>query len=213
MKNARSRIDQLIYRQQSGEKLEFIFFFGHKKDDNTGVFSQWYNSPFNYEGVSYHTAEHYMMARKALLFNDKETLWKIWKTKDPLEAKVLGRQVKGFSQEVWDKHAFDIVVEGNVRKFLSSYRLKEIIISTGQKILVEASPYDKIWGIGIEAPNHPKTWKGKVLDDVDFNKGLNDHAVVDLTDVRNWKGYNMLGFALMAARHKIVSDNLVGNDL
>ena len=143
-----------------------------------GVFSQWYPSIFVHDNTKYVTVEHWMMAAKARLFHDDLTLKKILDTKSPKEAKDLGRQVKGFNPNVWDAKCFDIVVQGNYLKFSQNSDMKEYLLGTGTKILVEASPYDTIWGIGIGQD-----------DERAFNPGL-------------WRGKNLLGMSLMAVRSK-----------
>ena len=163
----------------SGEPVEYLFFYGHTppKDGsiNKSCLSQWYDAPFL--GVA--TAEHYMMFAKAYLFGDIEIYEKILKSKCPREAKALGRLVKNYNEEMWNEEKFHHVVFGNWAKFLSHDKLREFLLSTGDKVLVEASPYDKIWGIGL-----------------------------GITDPRNqnpdnWLGENLLGFALMEVRDKI----------
>ena len=108
-----------------------------------------------------------MMAEKARLFNDEETLRKILSTDDPKEVKALGRLIKNFDQETWENNKYDIVVKGNYAKFSQNSKLKEYLLNTKNKILAEASPYDKIWGIGLDKNNenayNPKTWEGENL--------------------------------------------------
>ena len=94
--------------------------------------SQWFASSFKVDGVYYPTAEHYMMAAKAKLFEDEQILAEILKAKSPS-----------------NEHRSSIVIAGNVAKFSQNKRLAEFLLSTKQKILVEASPVDKIWGIGL----------------------------------------------------------------
>jgi ribA/ribD-fused uncharacterized protein len=117
-----------------------------------------------------------MMSQKALLFNDIETNSKIMKENDPKQYKELGRQVKNFSPKIWDEKKFEIVVKGNLHKFSQNENLKQFLLSTKNKILAEASPYDKIWGIGMDA---------------------NDK---DILNQDKWKGENLLGKALMKVR-------------
>nr|WP_244895202.1 NADAR family protein [Gilliamella apis] len=109
-------------------------------------FSQWYPSRFEIDNIYYPTAEHYMMAEKARLFGDKQILSKILTANSPGLAKALGRQVKGFIPKIWDEHCFNIVINGNYAKFSQNSKLTDFILSTKQRILVEASPVDKIWG-------------------------------------------------------------------
>uniref|UniRef100_A0A6C0LVN7 NADAR domain-containing protein n=1 Tax=viral metagenome TaxID=1070528 RepID=A0A6C0LVN7_9ZZZZ len=147
----------------------YIFFYGHKSNDKYNIFSQWYPAIFidSIIGITYKNTEQYMMAHKALLFNDIDTYTKIITTSDPFTIKKLGRQVKNFDEKEWNKYKFDIVMEGNKLKFTQNKKLGKELINTGSKIIVEASKYDRIWGIGLdkkEAINiDPKKWPGKNL--------------------------------------------------
>ena len=136
---------------------EFHFFW-------SGPFSQWAPSRFTIDGIVYETTEQWMMAEKARLFNDDETLKKILKTKKPKEQKALGRQVKNFNPGKWNSKAKDIVYIGNKAKFKQDKRLLQILFDTYPKTLVEASPFDKIWGIGLaeddKLAQNRNTWQG-----------------------------------------------------
>ena len=116
------------------------------------------------------------MAQKALLFNDKEVFEKIITADKPGEVKELGRQVMDFDEQAWNSKRFDIVKEGNMHKFNQHPALADYLKQTGDRILVEASPVDKVWGIGL----------------------AQDHK--DIAYVDAWKGLNLLGFALMEVR-------------
>lgn len=108
-------------------------------------FSQWWaGHSFDIDGVRYATAEHYMMAEKARLFRDEDTLSKIIAAKSPAIAKKLGRQVANFDDRTWLQHRWDIVVRGNGAKFAQHEELKTFLLQTGDRVLVEASPYDRI---------------------------------------------------------------------
>ncbi len=139
------------------------------KDGQVGstCFSQWYPAPFEVHGVLYPTAEHWMMAGKARLFKDEETLAEILAAPDPKTAKALGRKVASFEDKVWKAKAREIVTAGNLYKFSQNPALKEFLLSTGSRVLVEASPFDKIWGIGLSASNpnaaDPRIGKGKTV--------------------------------------------------
>lgn len=148
-----------------------VLFYG-------GPFSQWYASKFTIDGITYNTAEQFMMAMKADYFGDDEAKFKIMNTNDPSEQKALGRQVKNFDKEAWDAVSRGYVYQANMAKF-SHPQLKQFIIDTGDRILVEASPYDKIWGIGLA---------------VDDPKAL---------DKNNWRGTNWLGEVLMKVRNDL----------
>jgi len=182
MQYIRSR-DELIEYFNLGYRIEYLHFWSHrsKKDNPIGkhCFSQWFSSQFEVANVAYYTAEHYMMAGKARLFNDIDAFEKIIRTKDPGKAKHLGRTIKGFSEELWKKKRFDIVVSGNMAKFSQNPKLREFLINTGNRVLVEASPKDRIWGIGL-AEDDPRA------ESPNF-----------------WKGLNLLGFALMEVRHQL----------
>jgi len=162
------------------EQLKYVFFWGHtQKDENTidnACFSQWFPSPFYVDDILYKTAEHWMMAGKARLFGDDHYLQAILDSEKPGQAKAFGRKIKGFDQDTWIDHASSIVIQGNVEKFLKHPDMKQHLLNTGNKILVEASPLDFIWGIGM-GKNHK-----------------------DLMDPTKWRGKNLLGFALMEAR-------------
>lgn len=180
---ARARTDHredLCARQAAGERLKFLFFWGHS---GTGVgawvLSQWWEAPFVVEGVTYRTAEHWMMGQKAVLFGDRESWEKIVAARSPGSAKALGRKVQGFDDEHWIAARFGIVVAGNVAKFGQNPDLLAWLHRTGDKVLVEASPRDNIWGIGMAA------------------------STPGVEDVRTWKGLNLLGFALGEARKQL----------
>ncbi len=121
-----------------------------------------------------------MMAEKARLMGDMDTRTSILDTDDPRDIKKLGRKVRNFDSRLWDSHKFDIVVKGNYHKFSQNPELRDFLISTAGKVLVEASPYDDIWGIGLEA-SHP-----------------------DASNPSKWKGTNLLGFALMQVRDMLM---------
>lgn len=154
----------------------YVFFWGHtpkEKDIDKSCFSQWYPSPFTYEGITYPTAEHWMMANKARLFNDNDQLASILSDDNPALAKKAGRAVRNFDAALWERHALQFVIDGNFHKFSQHEGLKTFLLQTGEKILVEASPYDAIWGIGMQAYE---------------------------TNPFQWQGTNLLGFALMEVR-------------
>ena len=156
-----------------------IYFWGHTpnpKKMTAACFSQWYDCYFEVAGVQYHTTEQYMMASKAKLFGDNEVYNEIMTANNPHDYKKLGRKVHNFNPEPWDARKYEIVVEGNKAKFGQNPDIKGFLLSTGNAILVEASPYDKIWGIG--------------LDRETAMKGT----------VEQWQGENLLGCALMEVR-------------
>lgn len=128
---------------------------------------------FYFEGTSYATAEHWMMAKKAQLFNDQQQLDIILATDSPASAKKAGRAVKNFNDSVWNAQCLQFVVEGNFHKFSQHEPMKKFLMETGEKVIVEASPFDAIWGIGMQQYE---------------------------PDPAKWKGTNFLGFALMEVR-------------
>lgn len=165
--------------------LKYIFFWGHnpKKKGliDKSCLSQWYPADFNVNGLIYNSAEQWMMAKKAELFNDTDSLEQILNCKSAADAKKIGREIKGFMEEIWIKERFEIIVTGNFHKFNQNRELCDFLISTKDKILVEASPLDCIWGIGLAS------------DDKRVENPL------------EWKGENLLGFALMSVREKLLS--------
>lgn len=140
---------------------KFTYFYG-------GVFSQWHRSNFVVEvdGVmmSFNCAEQYMMFSKARLFGDKAAMEAIMRTFDPSEQKALGRTVKGFDADIWNQHARNYVFQGNYAKFSQDIGLKQRLYATVGTTLVEASPRDTIWGIGLSCTDarakDRKKWRG-----------------------------------------------------
>lgn len=128
-----------------------------------GIFSQWKIHEMTIDGVTYNCCEQYMMAEKARLFGDEETLALIMEAKMPNDQKRLGRKVKNFDKTIWEQHDEEIVYRGNKAKF-SDPKLKEYLMSFGDDIFVEASPVDKIWGIGLSEKDpralDPTQWQG-----------------------------------------------------
>jgi len=162
---------------------KFLFFWGHQPNKDGSIsktcFSQWWLSSFEVDKVIYKTAEHWMMAQKAELFKDNEVLEKILQAKSPAEAKKSGREVKNYNENLWLAARYDIVKQGNYHKFSQNPELKTFLLSTKDRVLVEASPVDAIWGIGMAG----------------------DHK--DVLDPEKWQGLNLLGFALMEVRDEL----------
>jgi len=173
-------VEQLVRALEEGEAPRFLFFWGHRPARDGRVtqscFSQWYEAPFVVEGIAYPSAEHYMMAAKAALFGDAQARERILAATTPGAAKALGRRVEGFEEEVWARERMRIVVDANLGKFGQDARLAGFLVGTGNQVLVEASPVDPVWGIGMAA------------DDPDAR-----HPA-------RWRGLNLLGFALMEVR-------------
>lgn len=161
-----------------GVRVRFVFFWKHRSDGvvDAGCLSQWAPSPFTVDGLTFATAEHYMMWRKATLFGDQEIAGRILSAGHPHLVQTLGRRVAGFDQRTWEAERYDIVLAASVAKFGQDEALREFLLGTGERVLVEASPLDRIWGIGL-AGTDP-----------------------DAADPQRWRGLNLLGFALMDAR-------------
>ena len=183
MNESKYNLENIIKQHQAGKVFKYVYFWGHQPSADGKIthscFSQWWHSPFVIDDISYPTAEHYMMARKALLFNDHGMFEQIINASHPKQAKELGRQVSNFDEDIWNEHRFDIVADGNLAKFGQNEALKYYLLGTNERVLVEASPVDKIWGIGL---------------------GKDDEQIYDPS---KWQGYNLLGFALMEVRDKL----------
>ncbi|NIL49008.1 NADAR family protein [Streptomyces sp. 2BBP-J2] len=175
--------EALIEAVRAGERVKYLHFWGHRPlpDGRIGAscLSQWWPSPFTVDGVEYATAEHWMMAAKARLFGDAEGERRVLAAGHPSEAKKAGRLVRGFDEEIWRRERFGIVVTGSEHKFAAHGGLRSFLLGTGDRVLVEASPVDRVWGIGLAA---------------------DDEAA---TDPARWRGPNLLGFALMEARRRL----------
>jgi ribA/ribD-fused uncharacterized protein len=164
------------YIEENGNPL-FVFFYG-------GVYSQWYNSPFTVDGKKFLTAEHWMMFKKAETFKDDDIVKKIFTVEHPAEVKKLGRLVKNFDADKWAEVAFEYVVQGNVHKFSQNPEIRKLLEKNDGRVLVEASPTDRIWGIGVSE------WDAK-----------------NAIPVKEWKGTNLLGYAIMEARARLKGNN------
>jgi ribA/ribD-fused uncharacterized protein len=175
--------ERLVAHLEAGGTADYLLFWGHtpKKEGVTDAscLSQWFPASFEIDGTRYLTAEHWMMAEKARLFRDDEALAKILGSSSPAEAKAHGRTVHDFSDDAWAAARSAAVVAGNVAKFGQNEPLGAFLRSTRDRILVEASPRDAIWGIGMGASN--------------------PNARVPA----GWRGSNLLGFALMEARARL----------
>ncbi|EMC92728.1 hypothetical protein BAUCODRAFT_114602 [Baudoinia panamericana UAMH 10762] len=131
-------------------------FFWREFEEPYGFMSQWYESPFEVDGVTYLTAEMWMMIEKARLFGDEEIAQQMMQTTIPGEHQALGRKAKGFDRKKWDDHKSRIVEEGNYHKFTKSKSnpdMLRMLLDTGDRELVESSPVDRIWGVGFGAAN------------------------------------------------------------
>lgn len=166
-----------------GEPLKYLCFWGHTPAADGSItkacFSQWWDCRFTVDGVRYHTAEQYMMAQKAELFHDTEIQREIMAQTHPGAYKKLGRQIRNFEESLWLLHRTDIVIRGNLAKFSQNPELHAFLLGTNSRILVEASPYDRLWGIGLSEQN------------------------ADCTNPWKWQGENLLGFCLMEVREQL----------
>lgn len=182
--NLRS-VEDLKRALDAGAAPSYLLFWGHRPSAEGAIgkscFSQWFEASFEVEGQRYPTAEHFMMAEKARVFGDFETRASILSARSPDEAKTLGRRVKGFDDATWDQARFDIVVRANEAKFSQNPGLQAFLLGTGDRVLVEASPVDPIWGIGLAANDE---------------RALQPHQ---------WCGLNLLGFALMEVRARLAA--------
>ncbi|WP_369942081.1 NADAR family protein [Xanthomonas medicagonis] len=176
-------VSALRARLLAGEHLKFVYFWGHTPkrpgEIDRSCFSQWFEAPFVLDAVSYPTAEHYMMAGKARLFGDHDACARILAASHPGEAKAIGRQIRGFDEQTWRRARMQLVVEGNLGKFGQHDVLRTFLLATQERVLVEASPVDRIWGIELAADD-PRA-----------------------ADPAQWQGDNLLGFALMHVRQHL----------
>ncbi|KAF9697033.1 hypothetical protein EKO04_004759 [Ascochyta lentis] len=162
-------------------------YFWRPHEEDTGYLGQWYPSRFTISGDTYATCEMWMMVQKARLFNDENVAVQMLNTTDPKAHKALGRKVKGVENRMWDQRKFDVVVQGNWHKFTVSEEaesLKKWLLATGERELVEASPMDRIWGVGF----------------TERDAGANRHR---------W-GQNLLGKALMEVRARLREEDSKG---
>jgi len=184
MNDIQNRDELIQYVEEGEQSVKWLFFWGHipAKDGSitqTCLSQWWADHPFLVDGINYPTAEHFMMAEKARLFHDDAILNEILGCTHPGEAKKLGRKVSGFDVAEWNKNRSEIVVRGNVAKFSQHPELQGFLLKTKNRVLVEASPRDRIWGIGM-GKNNPNA-ENPVL----------------------WRGLNLLGFALMKVRQEL----------
>ena len=178
--------DALIAHLGAGGTADYLMFWGGTPKDpkltDASCLSQWFPARFEVDGVAYTTAEHFMMAAKARLFGDEQAVAKILSASTPAEAKAHGRAVRGYQDDAWENARVEAVVRGNVAKFGQNEALGAFLRATRHRVLVEASPRDAIWGIGM---------------------GSSDP---DARIPARWRGRNLLGFALMEARARLFPD-------
>ena len=154
---------------------KYIFFYG-------GIYSQWYRCKISIGGIEYCTNEQYMMAKKAELFHDHLAYDAIMISQDPASQKSWGKRVKNFDKDEWEAVARDIVYDANYAKFTQHEDFRKQLIDSGDKIIVEGSPTDCIWGIGMSC---------------------DDPGILD---PKNWRGTNWLGEAIMKVREQLMID-------
>jgi ribA/ribD-fused uncharacterized protein len=175
--------DTLVTYVRRGGRPAYLFFWGHKAPPSGEVgkhcLSQWWPAPFAVGSALYATAEHFMMAEKARLFADPDAEERILSAPSPAAAKKLGRSVRGFDEARWAAARSEIVVRGSVAKFAQNPELLAFLLDTGDRVLVEASPVDRIWGIGLRGEDARSK------------------------NPEQWRGLNLLGFALMEARRQL----------
>ena len=123
------------------KKSKYKFFWG-------GIFSNWYLSDFEVDGVNFSSGEQYMMYQKALLFGDLDIAEDILFEKNPRNQKAFGRKVRNFNADEWNAASFELVKKGLREKFLQNPELLEYIRTHKGQEIVEASPEDRIWGMG-----------------------------------------------------------------
>ena len=158
----------------AGYKEPAVYF--HKPEEPDGYLSNWYPAPFVLDGISYSSTEQYIMYQKCILFGDKESADKVLATDDTQEQQKIGRDSKGYIKEVWEGRRQIVAVRGLLAKFSQNEDLRKKLLDTGDAYLVECAYSDTAWACGIK------------LDDDKRH------------DVKNWRGQNILGFALMEVR-------------
>ncbi|WP_051951796.1 NADAR family protein [Actinacidiphila yeochonensis] len=183
-------VDALVAHLDAKGSAKYLYFWGHRPQRDgsvgTGCLSQWWPSPFTVDGVAHATAEHWMMAGKARLFGDTDAEERALAAPHPKAAKSVGRAVRGFDEEIWCRERYALVVQGSVHKFRAHPDLRAFLAGTRRRVLVEASPLDRVWGIGLAA---------------DDERAANP---------RSWRGLNLLGFALMEARERLAAEDTAG---
>jgi len=171
------------------ETEKYIFFYGHELQLPSGHLQQWFPSSFtspSHPGIRFQTAEHYTMYRKAMTFSDDATATRVVEAATPNEARSLGREVRGFDGDVWKRVVAEVAEETNWLKFSQVGECRDALLGTGEKVLVEANPDDRNWGIGFrgdEAEGHEEEW-----------------------------GRNLLGKALMRVRSRLRKDGTGGGE-
>lgn len=150
----------------------FTFFWKHR-------LSQWHRAPFELGGIAFTCAEQYMMFSKAILFGDREAAERILAAETPREHQAIGREIRGFDEPIWVLFREGIVYAGNYARFRQNPEQRELLLSTRGTTLVEASPHDRVWGIGLAA---------------------DDPRALDRSQ---WLGLNLLGETLTRVREAL----------
>jgi ribA/ribD-fused uncharacterized protein len=149
---------------------KFIFYFGQES-----IFSHWFKCHFIIKKQSFCCVEQYIMYKKALLFHDVDIANKILNSSNPARHRYLGKQVRGFDKKMWQQKCKQFAQDGNLAKFSQNTALIESLLKTEGRSFAEASPYDRIWGIGLSISNpkiydrskwRGRNWAGEVLDTV-----------------------------------------------
>lgn len=228
--------EELRQRWEAGERFEFYFFYGHKQPAagvDASCLSQWFARAFEVDGIDYPTAEHWMMAEKARLFQDETMLAEILSSEDPRDAKASGRKVDGFDQDRWSEHRFQIVKRGNLAKFGQHDDLKAFLLSTAEmeadveygKVAESTTTYET--NAEGSQPDHVNEQLGLYSVPRDEGEESASDAVVSNVilveaagrdtiwgiglgksnpkslDPGKWRGLNLLGFALTEVREEL----------
>jgi len=161
------------------------FFSGNSKFSNFAI------TPFTYVivktsflddntiTIKFQCSEQAYMYEKCMFFNQPEMAMQCIEETNPTKVKKIGRSIPNFEQDKWNKFSFDVMYKICLQKFQGNEEAKKELIDSGDKVLVEASPYDKIWGVGLSE-----------LDD-------------RILQEEYWEGENRLGKVLMKVRNKI----------
>ncbi|WP_093024289.1 NADAR family protein [Pustulibacterium marinum] len=167
------------------EVKDFLLFEGktttHPTEVDERCLSRKYESSFKVNGIVYKTAEHWMMAQRARLFHEDKLAEAIIAADSIQKVQQLSREVNDKNEVIWKERRFDLAVEGNIHKFSQNPELKRFLLNTDEDVLVEANKNESVWGIGMGVEN-PKA-----------------------TEVFQWKGRNLLGFALMEVRDRLAA--------
>ena len=157
--------------------MEIICF--HNPDEENGFLSNWYLSEFIIDNQKFTSMEKYMMYKKAMCFNDSEIAKQIIEIDDVAKIKELGRKVSGYNDHIWNGVRQIIIYDGLIAKFTQNEELRARLLATDNAMLAECAVRDCIWGIGLS---------------------MTDSKRLDMSE---WKGQNLLGYALMLVRAKL----------